>query len=42
LDLLRFDFYLELWHRCASYSYIRVESRAADPSFDQEDVEDPE
>jgi hypothetical protein len=27
---------------CASYSYFRVESRAADSSFDQEDAEDPE
>jgi hypothetical protein len=33
---------LELLLRCASYSYVGVESRAADPSFDQEDVEDPE
>jgi hypothetical protein len=23
-------------------SYVRVESRASDPSFDQEDAEDPE
>jgi hypothetical protein len=28
--------------RCAPYSYFRVEYRAADPSFDQEDAEDPE
>jgi hypothetical protein len=28
--------------RCAPYSYFRVESRAADLSFDQEDAEDPE
>jgi hypothetical protein len=28
--------------RCASFSYVRVESRATDPSFDQEDAEDPE
>jgi hypothetical protein len=33
---------LELLLRCAPYLYFRVESRAADPSFDQEDVEDPE
>jgi hypothetical protein len=28
--------------RCAPISYTRVESRATDPSFDQEDTEDPE
>jgi hypothetical protein len=28
--------------RCALFSYVRVESRAADPSFDQDDTEDPE
>jgi hypothetical protein len=28
--------------RCAPYSYVHVESRAADPSFDQEDAEGPE
>jgi hypothetical protein len=28
--------------RSAPYSYFRVESRAANPSFDQEDAEDPE
>jgi hypothetical protein len=33
---------LELILRCVSISYARVESRAIDPSFDQEDVEDPE
>jgi hypothetical protein len=42
LDLLKIGFYLELMLRCAPYSYVRVESRAADPSFDQEDAEDPE
>jgi hypothetical protein len=42
LDLLKFGSYLELLLRCAPYSYIRIESRAADPSFDQEDAEDPE
>jgi hypothetical protein len=42
LDLLKIGSYLELLLRCAPYSYIRVESRAADPSFDQEDAEDPE
>jgi hypothetical protein len=41
LDLLKSGFYLELLLRCAPYSYIRVESRVADPSFDQEDAEDP-
>jgi hypothetical protein len=30
---------LELFLRCAPYSYFRFESRAADPSFDQEDPE---
>jgi hypothetical protein len=33
---------LELLLRCATISYARVESRAIDPSFDQEDAEDPE
>jgi hypothetical protein len=28
--------------RCAPISYARVESRATDPSFDQEDAEDLE
>jgi hypothetical protein len=28
--------------RCASFSYVRVESHATDPSFDQKDAEDPE
>jgi hypothetical protein len=28
--------------RYVPISYIRVESRATDPSFDQEDAEDPE
>jgi hypothetical protein len=42
LDLLKFGFYLELLLRCAPYSYFRFEPRVADPSFDQEDVEDPE
>jgi hypothetical protein len=28
--------------RCVLISYVRVESRATDPSFDQEDAEDPE
>jgi hypothetical protein len=27
---------------CTVILFFRVESRAADPSFDQEDVEDPE
>jgi hypothetical protein len=42
LVLLKIGSYLELLLRCAQYSYFRVESRAADPSFDQEDAEDPE
>jgi hypothetical protein len=42
LDLLKSGFYLELLLRCALYSYVRIESRAANPSFDQEDAEDPE
>jgi hypothetical protein len=42
LDLLKIGFYWELLLRCAPYSYIRVESRATDLSFNQEDVEDPE
>jgi hypothetical protein len=33
---------LELLLRCAPLSYIHIESRATDPSFDQEDAEDPE
>jgi hypothetical protein len=41
LDLLKSGFYLELLLRCVPYSYVRVEFRAADPSFDQEDAEDP-
>jgi hypothetical protein len=28
--------------RCVPISYVRVESRATDLSFDQEDAEDPE
>jgi hypothetical protein len=28
--------------RCVPMSYVRVESRATNPSFDQEDAEDPE
>jgi hypothetical protein len=42
LDLLNIGLCLELMLRCAPYSYVHVESRAADPSFDQEDAEDPE
>jgi hypothetical protein len=42
LDLLKIGSYLELLLRCAPYSYFHVESHAADPSFDQEDAEDPE
>jgi hypothetical protein len=33
---------LELLLRCVPMSYVRVESRASDPSFDQEDAKDPE
>jgi hypothetical protein len=33
---------LELMLRCVSISYVRVKSRATDPSFDREDAEDPE
>jgi hypothetical protein len=42
LDFLKSGFYLELLLRCVLISYIHVESRATDPSFDQEDAEDPE
>jgi hypothetical protein len=42
LGFLKRGFYLELLLRCVLISYILVESRATDPSFDQEDVEDPE
>jgi hypothetical protein len=33
---------LELLLSCAPFSYVCVESRATNPSFDQEDAEDPE
>jgi hypothetical protein len=33
---------LELFLSCVSISYVCNESRATDPSFDQEDAEDPE
>jgi hypothetical protein len=42
LGFLKRGFYLELILRCVQISYLRVESRATDPSFDQEDAEDPE
>jgi hypothetical protein len=42
LVLLKIGSYLELLLRCAPYSYFRVESRAVDPSFAQEDAKDPE
>jgi hypothetical protein len=42
LDLLKGGFYLELLLKCAPFSYVCVESRDTDPSFDQENVEDPE
>jgi hypothetical protein len=35
-------FYLELMLSCEPFSYARVEPRATDPNFDQEDTEDPE
>jgi hypothetical protein len=41
LGFLKRDFYLELMHRCVLVSYVDVEFRVADPSFDQEDAEDP-
>jgi hypothetical protein len=33
---------LELLLSCVPISYVRNESRATDPSFNQEDAEDPE
>jgi hypothetical protein len=33
---------LELMLSCEPFSYARVEPRATDPNFDQEDTEDPE
>jgi hypothetical protein len=42
LGFLKRGFYLELMHRCVPVSYVRVKSRATDPSFDHEDMEDPE
>jgi hypothetical protein len=33
---------LELLLSCAPFSYVLVESRATNLSFDQEDAEDPE
>jgi hypothetical protein len=42
LGFLKRGLYLELMHRCVPISYVRVESRVTDPSFDQEDAEDPE
>jgi hypothetical protein len=42
LVFLKSGFYLELLLSCALFPYVRVESRATDPSFDQEDTEDPE
>jgi hypothetical protein len=42
LGFLKRGFYLELLLRCVPVSYVRIESRATDPSFDQEDAEDPE
>jgi hypothetical protein len=42
LGFLKSGFYLELLLSCVPISYIRIESRATDSSFDQEDAEDPE
>jgi hypothetical protein len=42
LGFLKSDFYLELLLRYVSFSYVRIESSATDPSFDQEDADDPE
>jgi hypothetical protein len=42
LGFLKRGFYFELLLSCVPFSYARVKSRAADPSFDQEDEEDPE
>jgi hypothetical protein len=42
LGFLKRGFYLELMLRCVPISYVRVESRATDSSFDQEDAVDPE
>jgi hypothetical protein len=42
LGFLKRCFYFELMLRCVPISYVRVESRATDPSFDQEDAEDSE
>jgi hypothetical protein len=42
LGFIKRGFYLELLLSCALFSYVRVESRATDPSFDQGDAEDPE
>jgi hypothetical protein len=42
LGFLKRGFYLEFMLRCVPISYVRVECRATDPSFNQEDAEDPE
>jgi hypothetical protein len=42
LEFLKSGFYLELLLSCAPFPYVRVESRATDQSFDQEDTENPE
>jgi hypothetical protein len=42
LGLLKRGFFLELMLSCVPFSYTRVEPCATDPSFDQEDAEDPE
>jgi hypothetical protein len=42
LGFLKSGFCLELLLRCVLFSYVHVESRATDPSFDKEDAEVPE
>jgi hypothetical protein len=42
LGFVKRCFYLELMLRCVLISYVCVESRATNPSFDQEDAEDPD
>jgi hypothetical protein len=41
LRFLKSGFYLELLLRFVPFSYVRVESRGTDPSFDKENVKDP-
>jgi hypothetical protein len=42
LGFLKRGSYFEFMLRCVPISYVRVESRAIDSRFDQEDAEDPE